>query len=94
MAAGPAATVDPVAEEGSADEADGEMMGTPGRNAEKPRSPSPFGAQDAIEEGKEGAAKLSEGKEASKKTASHGGYLRGTLASDTRAKMVKANAQE
>ena len=40
-----------------ADEADGEMMGTPGRNAEKPRSPSPFGAQDAIEEGKEGAAK-------------------------------------
>ena len=57
MAAGPAATVDPVAEEGSADEADGEMMGTPGRNAEKPRSPSPFGAQDAIKEGKEGAAK-------------------------------------
>lgn len=57
MAAGSAAAGDPAAEEGSADEANGERLGTPGRNAEKPKSASPFGAQDAAAEGKEGAAK-------------------------------------
>lgn len=50
-------------------------------------SPSPALAND-------GTAKPQEIKEASEKTGSHGGYMRGTLASDNRAKLIKGNNQE
>jgi hypothetical protein len=93
MGGGGAAAGDGGGEEG-ADDANGERASTPARNAEKPKSASPFGAKDAAGEGKEAVSKQSEAKEANKKTASHGGYLRGTLASETRAKLVKANAHE
>lgn len=94
MGGGGTAAGDGGGEEGSADAANGERASTPVRNAEKPKSASPFGAKDTTGEGKEAVSKQPEAKEGNKKTASYGGYLRGTLASETRAKLVKASAQE